>query len=83
MFADESEKVLKDQACRGQVPILAEEEARRRYCDQLTSASLGTLAKGRTSEGYVGVRIILDGNTRNLAQLHQQCVGWRSVPGLV
>ena len=50
-FAVEVEKVLEDQARRGQVLVLTEEEAKRRYRDRLTVASLGAMEKGQNSDG--------------------------------
>ena len=60
-FATEVEAVLRDQAARGQIEILEEPDARARYGERLTIASLGAVEKGTAPDGSTEVRVIHDG----------------------
>jgi hypothetical protein len=60
-FEKEVEKVLRKQAAKGQVLILPEAEAHRRYPDSLVIASLGAIEKGIDEDGDTEVRVLHDG----------------------
>ena len=60
-FAAEVEKVLRDQADRGQVRIMPFREALDKYGTRLAIASLAALEKGVDQDGNTEVRIIHDG----------------------
>eukprot|EP00971_Amphidinium_carterae_P211787 4202524-Amphidinium_carterae.1 len=59
--SEEVSRVLLDQERRGQIVSYPEEEAKRRYGDRLTIASLGAIEKGVREDGTVEVRVIHDG----------------------
>ena len=59
--AYEVESVLVDQAERGQVEILTEADALKKYGERLTVASLGAVAKCVREDGSTEVRIVHDG----------------------
>ena len=60
-FAKEVEKALRKQAAKGQLLVLPEAEARARYGDRLTIASLSALEKGTDEDGETEVRVLHDG----------------------
>ena len=60
-FKAEVETVLRDQAKVGQVVIMAEPEARRKYGGRLTMAALSALEKSTSEDGLVEVRVLHDG----------------------
>ena len=61
---DEVRATLEDQAERGQVLMLTESEARRRYGTRLTIAALGAIKKGTRSDGSTEIRVIHDGTNK-------------------
>ena len=60
-FAAEVEKVLRDQAARGQISVLPQDAAIKKYGTRLAIASLAALEKGTDPDGNIEVRIIHDG----------------------
>ncbi len=87
-FAKEVAEALRDQADRGQIEIVPEAEARRRYGERLATAALGAIEKGKKDDGSTEIRIIRDGthhvkvNERITAPLPQTsrrpCATWPS-----
>ena len=61
LFKTEVKKVLDDQTARGQIEVVTEAEAKRRFGSKLSIASLAAIEKGVNEDGSTDVRIVHDG----------------------